>query len=152
MMMFHYPFVIYNAPSEKYIRIILVGSGSTSVHRAARSSRFRPGPRSLLCWINPSSLLPISSQSTDPISNNHCTNDNGNNDTEMDLDSSDRIHSSDPESYDLSNGVFGCLVLHLVDVNLDTTDNDSSTGCIMNEDFFEDICDIRKYKHRTYSE
>ncbi|KAH8864790.1 Sn1-specific diacylglycerol lipase alpha [Schistosoma japonicum] len=114
-------------------------SGSTSVHRAARSSRFRPGPRSLLCWINPSSLLPISSQSTDPISNNHCTNDNGNNDTETDSDSSDRIHSSDPESYDLSNGVFGGLVLHLVDVNLDTTDNDSPTGCIVNEDFFEDV-------------
>ncbi|KAK4476224.1 hypothetical protein MN116_001433 [Schistosoma mekongi] len=140
--------LIYSFPQLHYhndeIRIRLSlnddanNSGSTSVHHATWSSRFRPGPRSLLCWINPSSL-PTCPQYTDPISNYHCTNINDNNHTKTDLNSSDQIQSSGPESYDLSNGVFGGLVLHLVDVNLDTTDNDSSTGCITNEDYFEDV-------------
>ncbi|CAH8628475.1 unnamed protein product [Schistosoma intercalatum] len=97
-------------------------SDSTSAYCTARSSRFRPGPRSILCWINPNSL-PTYSQSKMPVSHVQYPN---NNNTEINSCSSNEIQSRDLESYDLSNSVFGGLVLHLVDVKVDTVVDDSS--------------------------
>ncbi|CAH8666647.1 unnamed protein product [Schistosoma rodhaini] len=105
-------------------------SGSTRAYRTARSSRFRPGPRSILCWINPNSL-PTGSQSKMPVSHVQYPN---NSNTEINPYSSNEIQSYDLESYDLSNSVFGGLVLHLVDVTVDTVVDDSPTGFVMDED------------------
>ncbi|CAH8674586.1 unnamed protein product [Schistosoma rodhaini] len=105
-------------------------SGSTRAYRTARSSRFRPGPRSILCWINPNSL-PTGSQSKMPVSHIQYRN---NSNTEINPYSSNEIQSCDLESYDLSNSVFGGLVLHLVDVTVDTVVDDSPTGFVMDED------------------
>ncbi|CAH8648490.1 unnamed protein product [Schistosoma bovis] len=102
-------------------------SDSTSAYCTARSSRFRPGPRSILCWINPNSL-PTDSQSKMPVSHVQYPN---NNNTEINSCSSNEIQSRDLESYDLSNSVFGGLVLHLVDVKVDTVVDDSSTGFVI---------------------
>ncbi|CAH8648309.1 unnamed protein product [Schistosoma margrebowiei] len=102
-------------------------SDSTSAYCTARSSRFRPGPRSILCWINPSSL-PTDSQSKMPVSHVQYPN---NNNIEINSCSSNEIQSRDLESYDLSNSVFGGLVLHLVDVKVDTVVDDSSTGFVI---------------------
>ncbi|CAH8584146.1 unnamed protein product [Schistosoma turkestanicum] len=124
-------------------------TGSTSACRTSRSSRFRSGPRSILCWINPNSLLPTSPKSTRAVSHKEYSN-NYNNSIETNLYASNEIQSSDVESYDLSNGVFGGLVLHLVDVNIDTVAEDTSPGFMMNEgNTQEDIeCNSLSYNSR----
>ncbi|CAH8871285.1 unnamed protein product [Trichobilharzia szidati] len=114
-------------------------SASTSTYRTVQSNRFRPGPRSLLCWINPDSVLPQTNiQPTESTSQMHSAND------KADLSTTDELQSC--QSYDLSDGVFGGLVLHLVDVDLDQSDDDdSSTSPMMNENSFkEDVKDGRK--------
>ncbi|CAH8646090.1 unnamed protein product [Heterobilharzia americana] len=112
--------------------------GNTSSHRPVQSTRrFRPGPRSLLCWINPSSLLPVTiSQSTESPSQVQSSNN------KVNLYTDDEIQSCDHESYDLSNGVFGGLVLHLVDVDLDCSEDDSSISPMMNENVFKGDVEI----------